>query len=152
MADASRDPYNSINPSTNVEIYENEIVENGEMGIWLVGAHDVKIYKNNIYQSKHRVDEISGSSGIMLETNSVDVEIFENKIYYNDRCGINIAAGLNVDIHDNEISYNGNGGVGLMYLDYVYNQGIKILIFSIITYTTIESMRFVSTQKLILKI
>ena len=125
IADTPGDPYNSVNPSRNVEIFENEVVESGEMGVWLAGAHNVSIYRNKIYQSKHRSDEQGGSSGIMLETNSVDVKIFENKIYYNDRYGISITAGTNVDIYDNDISYNGNGGIELRYLDYVFEQGIK---------------------------
>jgi hypothetical protein len=125
VADAPGDPYNSVNPSRNVEIYDNEIVENGEMGIWLAGAHNVSIFRNKIYQSKARINEVGGSSGIMLEINSVDIKIFDNKIYFNDRYGINITAGTNVNIYNNDISYNGNGGIELRYLDYVAKEGMN---------------------------
>jgi parallel beta-helix repeat protein len=119
------DPFNSNYPSTNVEIYDNEVVENGEQGIWLAGAHNVSIYNNKVYQSKHRIGEQGGSSGIMLEIDAVDVRIFNNEIYYNDMYGISITAGTNVDIYENNISYNGEGGIGLTHLYYVVNDGIK---------------------------
>jgi hypothetical protein len=113
------------NPSTNVEIYGNEVVENGEQGIWIAGGHDVMIFKNKVYQSKHRKDETGGSSGIMIETNAVNIDVYENNVYYNDMYGIALTAGTNIDIYKNNITYNGDGGIGIMHLDYIGQEGIE---------------------------
>jgi parallel beta-helix repeat protein len=125
MADPNSNPSNPTNPSTDVRIFDNEVAENGEQGIWVAGGHDVAIYRNKVYQSKHRKGETGGSSGIMLETNAYDIDIYENEAYYNDMFGILLSAGTNINIHNNTVYMNGDGGIGFLHLEYIGEQGIN---------------------------
>jgi parallel beta-helix repeat protein len=112
-------------PSSDVEVYGNEVVENGEQGIWLAGAHHTKIFNNTVYLSKHRIDETGGSSGIMLETDVINVDIYHNEIYYNDMYGISLTAGTNISIYNNNIYNNGDGGIGISGLFYIGQEDIS---------------------------
>jgi hypothetical protein len=39
--------------------------------------------------------------------------------------GIALTAGTNIDIYKNNITYNGDGGIGIMHLDYIGQEGIE---------------------------
>lgn len=93
----------------NIEIFDNTILRNGEQGIWIVKARNGKIYGNKIIANRHRLGEYGGSSGIMLEGEVFNFDIYDNEIAYNDVFGISMAASSNISIYGNEIHHNGDG-------------------------------------------
>jgi len=101
-----------------IEINNNTVLRNGEQGIWIVKAKNGKIHHNTVMENRHRKDEYGGSSGIMLEGEVYDFEIFSNNIGYNDIFGIGIIASSNNRIYDNEIHHNGDGAFGWNELFY----------------------------------
>jgi parallel beta-helix repeat protein len=96
----------------NVEIFENEVLRNGEQGIWIVKSRNGKIHHNTVMENRHRINEAGGSSGIMLEGEVFDFEIFSNNVGYNDVFGICLIGSTNNNVHGNEIHHNGDGAFG----------------------------------------
>jgi parallel beta-helix repeat protein len=95
-----------------IEIFGNTVLRNGEQGIWIVKAKNGKIHNNIIMENRHRKGEFGGSSGIVLEGEVYDFEIFGNNVGYNDVFGICLIASSNNRIYDNEIHHNGDGAFG----------------------------------------
>lgn len=95
-----------------IDISGNTVLRNGEQGIWIVKARKGKIHGNTVMENRHRIGEAGGSSGIMLEGEVFDFEIFSNNIGYNDVFGICLIASTNNKIYDNEIHHNGDGAFG----------------------------------------
>lgn len=95
-----------------IEIFNNTVLRNGEQGIWIVKARKGKIYNNTVIENRHRKGEYGGSSGIMLEGEVFDFQIFGNNIAYNDIFGICLIASTNNSIYDNDIHHNGDGSFG----------------------------------------
>ncbi|MBM3212153.1 hypothetical protein FJZ33_08035, partial [Candidatus Poribacteria bacterium] len=96
----------------NIDISDNTVLRNGEQGIWIVKARDGKIHNNTVKENRHRKGETGGSSGIVLEGEVFDFEIFNNNIGYNDVFGISLTASSNNNIYDNRIYHNGDGAFG----------------------------------------
>jgi parallel beta-helix repeat protein len=95
-----------------IEIFDNTVLRNGEQGIWIVKARNGKIHNNEVRSNRHRIDETGGSSGIMLEGEVFNFEIYDNDVGYNDVFGICLISSSNVSIHGNEIHHNGDGAFG----------------------------------------
>ncbi len=95
-----------------IEIDNNTVLRNGEQGIWIVKAKNGKIYQNIVKENRHRKDEYGGSSGILLEGEVYNFEIFNNDIGYNDIFGICLIGSSNNRIYNNEIHHNGGGAFG----------------------------------------
>lgn len=89
--------------SSDFLIYNNIITHNGEQGIWFEGVNTAKIYNNYIADNKARPGFGGGSSGIMLEFDVHDVEIYDNIIQNNDASGITIKNSHNNLIKNNTI-------------------------------------------------
>lgn len=101
-----------------IEIFGNTVLRNGEQGIWIVKARNGKIHHNTVTENRHRKGEFGGSSGIMLEGEVFDFEIFSNNIGYNDVFGVCLIGSSNNRIYDNEIHHNGDGAFGWNELFY----------------------------------
>ena len=95
-----------------IEIFDNVIERNGEQGIWITSAKRGKVYRNKVIANAHRRGETGGSSGIMLEGDVSEFEIFENEVAWNDIFGIGIISSSNNAIRGNDIHHNGDGGIG----------------------------------------
>ena len=95
-----------------IEIFDNVIEGNGEQGIWITSAKRGRVYRNKVIANAHRRGETGGSSGIMLEGDVSEFEIFENEIAWNDIFGIGIISSSNNTIRGNDIHHNGDGGIG----------------------------------------
>ena len=95
-----------------IEIFDNVIERNGEQGIWITSAKGGKVYRNKVIANAHRRGETGGSSGIVLESDVYEFEIFDNEIAYNDVFGIGIISSSRNMIRGNEIHHNGDGGIG----------------------------------------
>jgi parallel beta-helix repeat protein len=101
-----------------IDIYDNTVLRNGEQGIWIVKARNGKIHNNTVKENRHRKGEIGGSSGIVLEGEVFNFEIYNNNIGYNDVFGIALIGSSNNNIHDNKIYHNGDGAFGWNELFY----------------------------------
>lgn len=101
-----------------IEIFDNTILRNGEQGIWIVKARNGKIHDNTVKENRHRKGAIGGSSGIMLEGEVFNFDIYKNDIGYNDVFGICLIASSKNRIYDNEIHHNGDGAFGWNELFY----------------------------------
>jgi parallel beta-helix repeat protein len=95
-----------------INISDNTVLRNGEQGIWIVKAKKGKIHGNTVLENRHRIGEAGGSSGIMLEGEVFNFDIFDNNIGYNDVFGICLIASTDNNIYDNEIHHNGDGAFG----------------------------------------
>ena len=95
-----------------IEIFDNVIERNGEQGIWITSAKRGKIYRNKVTAYAHRRGETGGSSGIMLEGDVSEFDIFDNEVAWNDIFGIGIISSSNNTIRGNDIHHNGDGGIG----------------------------------------
>jgi hypothetical protein len=94
------------------DVAGNVVLRNGEQGIWIVGMRDGRINNNVIWENRARQTEVGGSSGIVLDVGSRDIEIHNNDLAYNDMYGIALQAASTARIHDNEIHHNGDGAIG----------------------------------------
>ena len=95
-----------------IEIFDNVIERNGEQGIWITSAKRGKVYRNKVIANAHRRGETGGSTGILLEGDVSEFEIFENEVAWNDIFGIGIISSSNNTIRGNDIHHNGDGGIG----------------------------------------
>jgi parallel beta-helix repeat protein len=94
--------------STQIEIYKNTVMDNGEQGIWAIAGKDISIHDNIIYCTKHCY---TGCSGIFFEWDVSDSQIYNNEIIgrgdeYN---GITIKNSYSNRITDNIIKNIGTG-------------------------------------------
>jgi len=103
---------NDLDYVQDIEINDNTVIRNGEQGIWIVKARNGKIHHNTVTENRHRKGEFGGSSGIMLEGEVYDFEIFYNNVGYNDIFGICLIGSSNNKIYDNDIHHNGDGAFG----------------------------------------
>jgi parallel beta-helix repeat protein len=101
-----------------IDIYDNTVLRNGEQGIWIVKARNGKIHNNTVKENRHRKGEMGGSSGIVLEGEVYNFEIYNNNIGYNDVFGICLIGSSNNNIYDNQIYHNGDGAFGWNELFY----------------------------------
>ena len=95
-----------------IEIAHNNVLRNGEQGLWLVKARNGTIHDNTISENRHRIDTTGGSSGINFEGRVFDFEIFDNDISCNDMYGLYFINSSDNEIYDNEIHHNGDGAIG----------------------------------------
>jgi parallel beta-helix repeat protein len=63
--------------STQIEIYKNTVMDNGEQGIWAIAGKDISIHDNIIYCTKHCY---TGCSGIFFEWDVSDSQVYNNEI------------------------------------------------------------------------
>jgi len=95
-----------------IEIFDNVIEQNGEQGIWITSAKRGKVYRNKVIANAHRRGETGGSTGVLLEGDVSDFDIFDNEAGWNDIFGIGIISSSNNTIRGNDIHHNGEGGIG----------------------------------------
>jgi len=95
-----------------IEIFDNHIERNGEQGIWITSARRGRVYGNTVIANAHRRAGTGGSTGIMLEGDVSEFDIFDNEIAWNDIFGIGIICSCNNTIRGNRIHHNGDGGIG----------------------------------------
>jgi parallel beta-helix repeat protein len=95
-----------------IEIFDNWIERNGEQGIWITSAKRGRVFRNTVIANAHRRGVTGGSSGILLEGDVSEFEIFENEISWNDIFGIGLISSSNNVIRHNRIHHNGDGGIG----------------------------------------
>ena len=79
----------------NIEIFDNLIERNGEQGIWITSAKRGKVFRNKVIANAHRQGETGGSTGILLEGDVSEFDIFDNEVAWNDIFGIGIICSSN---------------------------------------------------------
>lgn len=106
----------------NIEIFDNVIERNGEQGIWITSAKRGKVFRNKVIANAHRPGETGGSTGILLEGDVSEFDIFDNEVAWNDIFGIGIICSSSNTIRGNDIHHNGDGGVGWSEQGYIENR------------------------------
>jgi parallel beta-helix repeat protein len=94
--------------STQIEIYNNTVIDNGEQGIWAIAGKDISIHDNIIYCTKHCY---TGCSGVFFEWDVSDSQVYSNKIFGRgeEHNGITIKNSYSNRITDNTIKNIGTG-------------------------------------------
>lgn len=92
--------------SSNIEIYNNLILDNMEQGVWLVNGRGIKVYNNTI-----RTGCFTYGSPISTEFNVGDSEFYNNKLLGCLNTMVGGANSFNIYVHDNTFySYDGSKG------------------------------------------
>jgi len=94
--------------SSQIEIYKNTVIDNGEQGIWVIAGKDINIHDNIIYCTKHCY---TGCSGVFFEWDVSDSQIYNNEIIGrgDEHNGITIKNSYSNRITDNTIKNIGTG-------------------------------------------
>jgi parallel beta-helix repeat protein len=94
--------------STQIEIYKNTVMDNGEQGIWAIAGKDISIHDNIIYCTKHCY---TGCSGVFFEWDVSDSQVYNNEIIGRgeEHSGITIKNSYSNRITDNTIENIGTG-------------------------------------------
>ncbi|MBN1895374.1 right-handed parallel beta-helix repeat-containing protein [bacterium] len=95
----------------------NTVKQNYEMGVWLTGIREGKIFDNYIDSNCG-----PGSSGVNLEWNASRVQVFQNIILRNTVCGIHLNNAFDNEI-DKNIILNHSGGHGAIWCRQVRSSG-----------------------------
>jgi hypothetical protein len=95
-----------------IEIFDNHIERNGEQGIWITAAKRGRVCRNKVIANAHRRAKTAGSTGIMLEGDVSEFDVFDNELAWNDIFAIGIICSSNNVIRANRIHHNGDGGIG----------------------------------------
>jgi parallel beta-helix repeat protein len=104
--------FNKNFASYNAKISYNVSVVNGEQGIWIEGLTNGEIDHNYIVGNTN-IDPRSGSSGIMLELENLNIKIHDNFIKSNEIAGISLHSSTNNEIYRNFISSNKGPGISI---------------------------------------
>ena len=110
--------------SINGFIYDNNVYHNYDVGIYLDGAQDVRVYRNKVYNQ----DGNDTGHGIMVATESFNDDNAKNNYIYNNLIYDNSGAGINIygedgkfiedcSIINNTIVNNAKAGVWFMSND-----------------------------------
>lgn len=105
-------PENERQLVSDIEIFDNRVERNGEQGIWITSARRGLVFRNEVVANAHRRARTGGSSGIFLEGDVTEFEVYENEIAWNDIFGIAIAGSSGNAFRANRIHHNGGGGIG----------------------------------------
>jgi len=94
--------------STQIEIYKNTVMDNGEQGIWAIAGKDINIHGNVIYCTNRC---FTGCSGVFFEWGVSDSQVYNNKIIGrgDEHNGITIKNSYSNRITDNTIKNIGTG-------------------------------------------
>lgn len=96
---------------SDIWVYNNTLLYNGEQGVWMVSVNDSRICDNYIAFNKARPGFGGGSSGISFEFDVYNTEIYNNIIESNDNCGIAIKNSHDNIIINNSIKNHFNPGI-----------------------------------------
>jgi len=94
--------------SSQIEIYKNTVIDNGEQGIWAIAGRDISIHDNIIYCTEHCY---TGCSGVFFEWDVSDSQVYNNEIIGrgDKHNGITIKNSYSNQITDNSIENIGTG-------------------------------------------
>ncbi len=122
----------TIATSTNCDIYENNVHDNGQgtnggEGIDVKeGSHDINIYKNVVHHLNSRL----GIYADAWDVHTYNINIYQNRIHHCSETGLAVASesgGLieNVNIYNNIIYFNKYGGIEIGSWSDIGFQGVK---------------------------